>query len=73
MEEIYKGHRITVSAWQISDTKQWQPKLQIIWREGTDDAIKYPVITRYFATQSEAEIAGLAFARNWIDDGKPDF
>ena len=57
MEESYKGQRPTVSAWHISDTKQWQPKLQIIWREGTDDAIKYPVISRYFATQSETETA----------------
>ena len=72
MEEIYKGHKITVSAWQISDTKQWQPNLQIIWREGTNDAIKYPVISRYFATQLEAEIGGLAFAKTWIDDGKQD-
>jgi hypothetical protein len=28
-------------------------------------------VKRGFATQEEAEQAGLAFAKKWIDDGKP--
>lgn len=73
MEENYKGHDITASAWQITDTQRWQPKLAIIWREGSNEAIKYPVITKYFSTRVEAEREGLAFAKKWIDDGKPNF
>ena len=74
MEEIYKGHKITASAWRLTDrlTQKWQPKVTIMWSEGVRQLIKYPQITKYFSTQVEAEREGLAFAKKWIDDGKPD-
>ena len=74
MEEIYKGHKITASAWQLTDmlTQKWQPKVTIMWSEGVRKLIKYPPITKYFSTQVEAEREALAFAKKWIDDGKPD-
>jgi hypothetical protein len=38
MEEIYKGHKITASAWQLTtrltDTQKWHPKVTIMWSEG---------------------------------------
>lgn len=72
MEENYKGHKITASPWHITDTRQWQPELAVVWREGSNEAIKYLVITKYFATRIEAEREGLEIAKKWIDDGKPD-
>jgi hypothetical protein len=73
MEESYKGHIIKATAWHITDTRQWQPELAVIWREGKHEAIKYLLRTKYFATQSEAEREGIEIAKKWIDDGKLDF
>ena len=60
MEEVYKGHTIIASAWQLTDrltdTQKWQPK---VWSEGVRKA--------------EAKREAFAFAKKWIDDWKPDF
>ena len=71
MEEIYKGHTIVASAWEILDTQQWQPTIHITWHEKSSQALKAPVITTFFATREQAESEGLALAKKWIDDGKP--
>jgi len=55
------------------DSQEWQSKLMIRWSEGDRKLIKYLQITKYFPTQVEADRGGFAFAKKWIDDGKPDF
>jgi hypothetical protein len=73
MEEIYKGHNITASAWQVTVTHEWQPKLMVIWKEADKENMKYPNFSHFFPTSREAEEYALAFAKRWIDDGKPAF
>jgi len=73
MEEIYKGHDITTSAWQVTDTHEWQPKLVVTWNEAGKGNMKYPNFSRFFPTSQEAEEYALEFAKRWIDEGKPDF
>ena len=72
MEEIYKGHNITALAWQVTDTHEWQPKLMVIWNEAGKEYIKYPNFGRFFPASREAQEYALAFAKRWIDEGKPD-
>lgn len=72
MEQIYKGHTIVASAWQILDTQRWQPKIQITWREESNNLLKAPMITTLFPTRDQAESEGLALAIKWIEDGKPN-
>jgi len=73
MDELYKGHHITVLARRLTDSQEWQPKLMIRWSEGDRKLIKYRQIIKHFPTQVEADREGLASAKKWIDDGKPDF
>ena len=73
MEEIYNGHNITASAWRVTDTHEWQPKLMVTWNEAGKEYIKYPNFGRFFSTSREAEEYALAFAKQWIDEGKPAF
>ena len=72
MEETYKGHTIIASAWQIRDTQRWQPKLVMICSEKDANPIKSPNINKYFSTREQAESEGLAIAKKWIEDGKPN-
>ena len=72
MEERCQGYTIIASAWHISDTQQWQPMIGIMWSDGSNLAVNYPVITKYFATAVDAEREGLEFAKKWIEDHKPN-
>jgi hypothetical protein len=72
MEETYKGHKITASTWQLSDSGHWEPRVFVTWSEGQNGKEKPLVFTRAFASQREAELEGLKMANKWIDDGKPE-
>ena len=43
------------------------------WTDGRRKQFRRFDVKRGFATEEEAELAGLTFARKWIDDGKPKF
>jgi hypothetical protein len=72
MEEVYKGHRILASTWQLSDSRHWEARVFVTWTEGQQQKTASVVFTRSFATQSEAELEGIKCAKKWIDDGKAD-
>jgi hypothetical protein len=66
----YKRHDIHATALYVPDG--WKPHLYVIYNEGDRRMIKNFTIDQIFATQEQAEQAGLPFAHKWIDDGKPD-
>jgi len=68
----YRGHRIQAAADLNVDTNEWAPKLTIMWTERSKEVVKQPRFTITFAAKEDAISHGLQFARQWIDDGKPE-
>ena len=72
MDEDYKGHHIqSVPRHLLPDSERWTALVVINWTSGPHEQFRRFDVKRGFATQEEAEQAGLTFARKWIDDGKP--
>jgi hypothetical protein len=72
IEEIYKNHHIYASAWLLTYRREWEPRVFINWEEGSHALDKLPTHGKYFPTRAEAENYGLALAKQWIEDGKPE-
>ena len=70
MDQVYKGHNIQVSAW--SNLSGWKPSVVVTYSEGGKNLLRNITIDQIFSTSEEAEQAGFAYVRKWIDDGKPD-
>jgi hypothetical protein len=72
MDVDYKGHHIVALAWHNPDG--WKPHLDIAWSESDKTPITHRPFTikKRYATEKEAQEAGLAYAKKWIDEGKPD-
>jgi len=68
--DIYKGHHILASATQSADD-QWEPHITIIPAVGSQVVMKNSVFKKYFPRRMEARQYGLAFAKRWIDHGRP--
>ena len=72
MDEDYKGHHIqSVPRHLLPDSERWTAQVLINWTDGRRKQFRRFDVKRGFATEEEAELAGLTFARKWIDDGKP--
>jgi hypothetical protein len=72
MEEDYKGHHIqSVPRHLLPDSERWTALVVINWTSGPHEQFRRFDVKRGFATQGEAEQAGLTFAKKWIDDGRP--
>jgi hypothetical protein len=72
MDEDYKGHHIqSVPRHLLPDSNRWTAQVLINWTDRSRKEFRRFDVKRGFATQEEAEQAGLAFGRKWIDDGKP--
>jgi hypothetical protein len=71
MEEDYKGHHIKSIPRQLPDSGRWIVRVVINWRNGSHEEFRQFEVKRGFATDEDAAQAGLIFAKNWIDDGKP--
>ena len=72
MDEDYKGHHIqSVPRHLLPDSERWTALVVINWTSGPHEQFRRFDVQRGFATQGEAEQAGLTFAKKWIDDGKP--
>jgi hypothetical protein len=72
MDEDYKGHHIqSVPRHLLPDSDRWTAQVLVNWTDGRHEQSRRFDVKRGFATQEEAEEAGLAFAKKWIDDGKP--
>ena len=71
MEVNYKGHHITVNVNPVPGTQEWEAKLLIDSSEESRELFQDVTLGKHFATQPEAAGERLAFAKKWIDDGKP--
>jgi hypothetical protein len=71
MDEDYKGHRIQSVPRLLPDSNRWSAHVVINWTAGSREEFRRFDVKRAFATQEEAEQAGLEFGKKWIDDGKP--
>jgi hypothetical protein len=69
MYRNYEGHSIHATAWELLYPVGWEPLIFVTHREDAKEVTKRFTIGRRFATRQEAETAGLAFAKSWIDDG----
>jgi hypothetical protein len=72
MDEDYKGHHIQSTAKPIIESGRWIPHVVIRWMRGGvgEEFIQFDV-KRGFATEQDAEEAGVTFAKQWIDERKP--
>ena len=72
MDEDYKGHHIrSVPRHLLPDSNRWTAHVVINWTVRSREQFREFDVKRGFATQEEAELGGLTFAKKWIDDGKP--
>jgi hypothetical protein len=71
MDEDYKGHHIHSTARQLIESGRWVAHAVINWTAGARKESRQLDVKRGFATEEDAEQAGLTFAKKWIDDGKP--
>jgi hypothetical protein len=72
MNKSHKGHNIFISASRSGLRPQWKPSVRVIWSEDGQGKVNALDINATFQRREEAETAGFAFAKNWIDIGKPD-
>lgn len=71
MEQNYKRHLIIAVALFNRDGK-WKPDVQIAdFSQGDRFHIKSATFSKKYLTEEEAEQAGVSFAKQWIDKGKP--
>ena len=70
MDQVYKGHKIQVSAWVAAGG--WKPSAVVTYSEGGKNMLKNITIDQIFPTCGQAEQAGLDYVCKWIDDGKPE-
>jgi hypothetical protein len=71
MDQDYKGHHIQSVPRQLPDSGRWTAHVVINWTAGSREELRQFEVKRGFATQEEAEMGGLIFARKWIDGGRP--
>jgi hypothetical protein len=71
MDEDYKGHHIQSVPRHLPDSNRWSSHVVINWTVRSREQFRQFDVKRGFATQEDAELGGLIFARKWIDDGKP--
>jgi hypothetical protein len=71
MDEDYKGHHIHSTARPILESGRWVPHLIITWTSGSREEIREFDGQARVCNENEAEQAGVTFAKQWIEDGKP--
>jgi hypothetical protein len=73
MTGTYKLHVITSTAQLNPKTNRSKPEVSILCpSERGTHLMKRVLFKQSFDTPEEAEREGVAFAKKWIDDGKPD-
>jgi len=68
MDINYKGYEIRATVRKLRDPKGWEPYVTV--QSGRQ--FKSHTIDQIYTTREEAETAGIAFAKKWIDEGMPD-
>jgi hypothetical protein len=71
MEQKYKRHLIMALPYCNRDGK-WKPDIHIAHLGNGDRFhIKLTTFSKNYASEKQAEEAGVSFAKQWIDKGKP--
>jgi len=70
MNGRHKGHTILVSIARLPVTRQWEPRLTVIWSEEGEGRLNKLTVNRAFRSRQTAEMEGLNFAKKLIDDRK---
>ena len=70
MEYFYKEHHIQVIVWE--DSTGCVANLYVYYQQGVQSRLVTFMLDQIWATYREAAEDGLATAKRWIDDGKPD-
>jgi hypothetical protein len=70
-DENYKGNHIESKPRNLPDSGRWTPYVSISGTDRRREQLRRFWIKRGFATEQDAAQAGLTFAKNWIDDGRP--
>lgn len=71
MQQTYKGYRLHSAAAGVRNTNAWKPISQVNWKEHGEERVKLWMEWHFqntFASYEEAELAGLVFAKKWVDD-----
>jgi hypothetical protein len=63
MNESHKGHNIIVSSAPVPATRQWEPRIKVIWSEDGKGRLSNLTDTRRFRVRQKAEMEGLTFAK----------
>ena len=71
MTKFHKGHNILISTSRSGVRPQWKPSVKVIWSEDGQGKTNTLDVDATFREKEEAETAGFAVAKNWIDNGKP--
>lgn len=75
MEYEYKKHHIAYSGHFMPDIGKYKPTVTITEVNGIQNRVTHFETSRFdksFDTTEEAASYGIAFAKKWIDDGKPE-
>ena len=63
MNGRHKGHTILVSVARLPMTRQWEPRLTVIWSEEGEGRLNKLTVNRAFRARQDAEMEGLNFAK----------
>lgn len=67
MQEEYRDHRIQSTAKRLADNGRWQPHVVVTWPLDRVDQLVRSNVPSDFATELEAQVEGLRYAKDWID------
>ena len=68
----YKNHRLHVSVRSFRHGRGWTADVYVMYSETGKNVLHSLRMAQTFHTPSEAEQAGVEYAKKWIDDGKPN-
>ena len=69
----YKNHSIGTIPWRIPNSNKWRAKVIVQWNDGaTLRTQQFDSDLDGFGSEEKADLWAIAFARKWIDDGRPD-
>ena len=69
----YQHHSIGTIPGRIPNSNKWRAKVIVQWDEGaTLKTQHFDSNIDGFGSEEKADLWAIAFARKWIDDGKPD-
>jgi hypothetical protein len=68
MDIDYQGYEIHATVRRLREPKGWEPYVAVL----SGGQFKSHTLDQVYTTREEAETAGIAFAKKWIDEGTPN-